>query len=210
MTYPHESIKDANADTVSPSAPSEKVDSQITQEKSPQLQKLPVKENDDDDDEVEEEEESHEVVVLVYDLSHGLAAQFAPQILGINLDAIYHTSVMVYGKEYFINQGIQINPNPGFTKYGTPIEVIEKGNTFISEDIFNEFLDDLRNHDDGKYHAHKYDLFDNNCNHFTDVLLDFLVGSNLDKRILHLPQQVLNTPNGQLLRQLIGNGNELM
>ncbi|KAK6462030.1 PPPDE putative peptidase domain-containing protein [Scheffersomyces coipomensis] len=159
------------------------------------------------EDEIDQE---FDVTVLVYDLSGGMAAQYSPMLLGIRLEAIYHTSVVVYGKEYFINQGIQINPNPGNTKYGMPMEILDKGKTFITEDIFNEFLDDLRNHDENKYHAMNYDLFNNNCNHFTDVLLDFLVGSNLDKRILNLPDQVLNTPNGQLLRQMIGNGNELV
>ncbi|KAK6455986.1 PPPDE putative peptidase domain-containing protein [Scheffersomyces xylosifermentans] len=154
----------------------------------------------------EQEEPSYDVKVYVYDLSHGMAAAYAPMILGINLDAIYHTSVVIYNKEHYIDQGIRVNTPPGFTKYGTPIEVIDMGKTYIDEEIFQEFLDELRHHEKGKYHAINYDLFDNNCNHFTDVVLDFLVGKNLEDRILKLPQQVLNTPNGQMLRQLIGNG----
>ena len=106
----------------------------------------------------------------------------------------------------YIDQGIKVNSPPGYTKYGTPIEIIDMGDTFINEEIFQEFLDELRNHDKLKYHAINYDLFDNNCNHFTDVLLDFLVGKNLDDRILKLPQQVLGTPSGQMLRQMIGAG----
>lgn len=123
--------------------------------------------------------------------------------LGIQLDAIYHTSVVVRGKEYYIDQGIKVCDRPGTTKYGTPREILKVGETFIPQEIFDEFLDDLRNHEDKKYHALLYDLFDNNCNHFTDVVIEFLAGSNLEERILGLPQQVLNTPNGQMLKAIL-------
>lgn len=149
------------------------------------------------------EEEESPVKVNVYDLSGGLAALYSPMILGSSIEAIYHTLVVVYGKEYYIDQGIKSHPTPGQTKYGVPKEVLEMGNTFIPEEVFDEFLEDLRNHDQGKYTSLGYDLFDNNCNHFTDVVLDFLVGKNLEDRILKLPQQVLATPNGQMLRQML-------
>lgn len=151
-------------------------------------------------------DEEYKVKVYVYDLSHGLAAMYSPMLLGTTIEAIYHTSIVIYNKEYYIDQGIKCCETPGTTKYGLPREVIDMGSTFVGPDIFNEFIQDLNDHDQQKYHASKYDLFDNNCNHFTDVVVDFLVGKNLDSRILHLPQQVLNTPNGQLLRQMIGNG----
>lgn len=151
-------------------------------------------------------EESFPVKVYVYDLSHGMAALYSPMILGTKIDAIYHTSVVVYGNEYYIDQGIKHTPQPGTTKYGLPKEVLDLGETFVDKEIFTEFLEELHNHDEQKYHAQSYDLFDNNCNHFTDVLIDFLVGKNLEDRILKLPQQVLDTPNGVMLRQMIGGG----
>ncbi|KAK7686782.1 hypothetical protein QCA50_009853 [Cerrena zonata] len=150
-------------------------------------------------------EESFSVKVYVYDLSHGMAAVYSPMILGSRIDAIYHTSVVVYGKEHYIDQGIKSWPEPGTTKYGTPKEVIDMGHTYVTEDILDDFLDELKNHEEMKYSAIKYDLFDNNCNHFTDVLLEFLVGKNLEDRILKLPQQVLSSPNGEMLKQLLGN-----
>lgn len=148
-------------------------------------------------------EDSSPVQVYVYDLSHGLAAAYSPMFLGIQLDAIYHTSVVVRGKEYYIDQGIKVCDRPGTTKYGTPREKLNVGETYIPQEIFEEFLDDLRNHEDQKYHALRYDLFDNNCNHFTDVVIEFLAGCNLEHRILGLPQQVLNTPNGQMLKAIL-------
>ncbi|CAH2351440.1 hypothetical protein CLIB1423_03S06348 [[Candida] railenensis] len=149
-----------------------------------------------------EDEEAFPVKVYVYDISRGLAAVYAPMVLGIQLDAIYHTSVVVYGKEYYIDQGIKTTTSPGTTKYGVPREVIDLGETYVTEDIFNEFMGELNQ--EFKYTALAYDLFDNNCNHFTDKVGEFLSGKNLEDRILKLPQQVLATPNGQFLRQMLG------
>lgn len=143
------------------------------------------------------------VQVYVYDLSNGLAAAYSPVLLGTQIDAIYHTSVVFNNKEYYIDQGIKVCDRPGSTKYGTPREILNMGETYIPQEVLDDFLDDLRNHEEQKYHALRYDLFDNNCNHFTDVLLDFLVGKNLEDRILSLPQKVLNTPNGQMLKTLL-------
>ncbi|CAN3353227.1 hypothetical protein DICA3_E05204 [Diutina catenulata] len=141
------------------------------------------------------------VKVYVYDLSHGMARTYAPMLLGISLDAIYHTSVVAFGKEYYIDQGVKRSA-PGTTKYGLPVEVLDMGESEIPEEIFDEYLADQNSA--GKYHPHTYDLFDNNCNHFTDETLQLLVGKNLEDRILNLPQQVLNTPAGQTLRQMLG------
>ncbi|ODV81326.1 DUF862-domain-containing protein [Suhomyces tanzawaensis NRRL Y-17324] len=151
------------------------------------------------------EDPAYAVKVYVYDLSHGLAAVYSPMVLGTTIEAIYHTSVVVYNKEHYINAGIQVSP-PGTTKYGLPIEVIDMGDTFIGPEIFDEFLEELRNHDHNKYHASNYDIFDNNCNHFSNTVVEFLVGRSLDDRIVTLPQKVLATPNGQMLRQMLGNG----
>lgn len=151
-------------------------------------------------------DEEFPVKVYVYDLSHGLASMYSPMILGTKIDAIYHTSTVIYNQEFYIDQGIKVCAKPGTTKYGTPMEILDLGSTLIDQDTFNDFIQELKDHDSGKYTASAYDLFDNNCNHFTDVLVEFLVGKNLEDRILKLPQQVLANPNGQLLRQMLGGG----
>ena len=144
------------------------------------------------------------VQVYVYDLSQGLARVYSPMLLGILIDAIYHTSVVIRIKEYYLDQGIKVNSPPGHTKYGTPLEVLEIGTTGVDDELLNDFINELKNHDEMKYHAVNYNLFTNNCNHFTDVVIDFLCGKNLEDRILKLPDTVLNTPNGQLLQQMLG------
>ena len=51
---------------------------------------------------------SEQIVQLaVYDLSHGMAKQYLSGLLGISVEAIYHTGVRVYGYEYFYSDGIQ-------------------------------------------------------------------------------------------------------
>ena len=144
------------------------------------------------------------VQVYVYDLSQGLARVYSPMLLGILIDSIYHTSVVIRNKEYYLDQGIKVNSPPGHTKYGTPIEVLEIGTTGVDDELLNDFINELKNHDEMKYHAVNYNLFTNNFNHFTDVVIDFLCGKNLEDRILKLPDTVLNTPNGQLLQQMLG------
>lgn len=47
------------------------------------------------------------VELAVYDLSHGMAKKFLSGFLGVEVEAIYHTGVRVYGYEYFFSDGIQ-------------------------------------------------------------------------------------------------------
>ena len=52
--------------------------------------------------------ERNPVKVLVYDLSQGLAKQMSLMLIGKQIDAIYHTSILVHGEEYFYSgEGIQ-------------------------------------------------------------------------------------------------------
>jgi hypothetical protein len=62
------------------------------------------------------------VELYIYDLSNGMARQFAP-LFGINfeIEGIWHTSLVVHGSEWFFgSQGIQIC-SPGGTSMGPPL-----------------------------------------------------------------------------------------
>ncbi|RXW24882.1 hypothetical protein EST38_g925 [Candolleomyces aberdarensis] len=48
------------------------------------------------------------VELYVYDLSGGMAKQLSRQLVGRQIDGIWHTSVVVFGKEIFYGQGIFI------------------------------------------------------------------------------------------------------
>ncbi|KAF2838147.1 thioredoxin [Patellaria atrata CBS 101060] len=136
-----------------------------------------------------------DVQLYVYDLSRGLARQLSMQFLGIQIDAVYHTSIVFGGVEYFFGAGVQ-TCYPGTTHHGKPVEIIPLGQTVLPIDVILEYLESLKT----IYTAESYDLFMHNCNNFTNDFTMFLVGKGIPERITSLPQTVLNTPFGQMLR----------
>lgn len=48
----------------------------------------------------------HKVTLHIYDLSQGMAKVFSPMYLGKQINGIWHTGVVVYGKEYYFGGGI--------------------------------------------------------------------------------------------------------
>ena len=52
-------------------------------------------------------ETKNKVTLLLYDISNGMAKQFSPMMVGKMIEAIYHSSIVVYGVEYFFGGGIQ-------------------------------------------------------------------------------------------------------
>ncbi|KAI0821985.1 DUF862-domain-containing protein [Trametes gibbosa] len=139
-----------------------------------------------------------EVQLYVYDLSNGLAKQLSRQLTGRQIDGIWHTSVVVFGKETFYGQGIDIT-KPGMSHHGQPLQVVDMGETAIDEDTFNEFLEEMRQH----YTADKYHLLDFNCNSFTNDCVGFLTGGSIPTWIKDLPSDFLSTPFGAALRPTI-------
>ena len=59
--------------------------------------------------------------------------------LGKQIDAIYHTGLIAYGKEYYFGGGI-CQGVPGQTPYGNPSKREELGNTEITQETFEEYL----------------------------------------------------------------------
>ena len=73
---------------------------------------------------------SEKVVLALYDITQGMAKQMSMMFIGQQVDAIYHSSLIVYGKEYYFGGGICWD-SPEQTPYGKPIEKIEMGATEI-------------------------------------------------------------------------------
>lgn len=84
-----------------------------------------------------------DVHLLVYDLSRGLARQMSMGILGFQLDAIYHTSIQLNGREYVYDGGI-IAIAPGSSHLGQPMQRLHLGSTSLPMDVIEEYLDSLR------------------------------------------------------------------
>ncbi|KAF5324515.1 hypothetical protein D9611_004484 [Ephemerocybe angulata] len=138
------------------------------------------------------------VQLYVYDLSNGMAKQLSMQLTGRQIDGIWHTSVVVFGKEVFYGQGISIT-QPGRSHHGAPLEIIPMGETALDEDTFQEYLAEMRDH----YTADKYHLLEFNCNSFTNDCVGFLTGGTIPSHISDLPTDFLSTPFGAALRPTI-------
>ncbi|KAF6238375.1 hypothetical protein HO173_003655 [Letharia columbiana] len=141
-----------------------------------------------------------DVELYVYDLSKGLARQMSGQLLGIQIAAVYHTALVFGGIEYFFGAGVQTS-YPGRTHHGKPMEVIPMGATQLPLEVILEYLESLK----AIYTMESYDLFLHNCNNFTNDFAMFLIGKGIPDHITSLPQTVLNTPFGQMLKPQLDN-----
>ncbi|KAB5575956.1 PUL domain-containing protein [Coniochaeta sp. 2T2.1] len=135
-----------------------------------------------------------DVHLLVYDLSGGLARRMSRDLLGFHLDAIYHTSIKLNGREY-VYDGNVVSIIPGTSHLGRPLQEMHLGKTQLPMDVVEEYLDSLRE----IYTNQAYDLFAHNCNNFSNDLATFLLGKGIPDNILHMPQAVLDSPMGRML-----------
>lgn len=136
-----------------------------------------------------------DVELYVYDLSGGMARQYSQALTGVQIDAIYHTAIVLNRVEYFFGQGIH-RKIPGSTHHGRPMRVIKLGRTDLPMDVIEEYIQSL----ESIYTPESYDLFLHNCNNFTQDLSVFLVGKSIPTEISSLPETFLRTPIGQMLR----------
>lgn len=84
-----------------------------------------------------------EVQLYIYDLSKGLARTASSSLLGIQIDAIYHTSIVLGNVEYVYDGGIK-RVSPGRTHLGPPMEIKPLGTTSLPMDVIEEYLESLR------------------------------------------------------------------
>lgn len=84
-----------------------------------------------------------DVHLLVYDLSRGLAARLSKDLLGFQLDAIYHTSIKLNGREYVYDGNI-VSIVPGTSHLGRPLQELPLGQTRLPMSVIEEYLDSLR------------------------------------------------------------------
>ncbi|CAK3800549.1 Desumoylating isopeptidase 1 [Lecanosticta acicola] len=139
-----------------------------------------------------------DVQLYVYDLTRGMAKAISQQLLGIHIEAVYHTSLVFGDIEYFFGAGVQ-TCYPGTTHHGQPMEIIPLGTTHLPMETIMEYLESLKE----VYTPESYDLFAHNCNNFTNDFAMFLVGRGIPGHITSLPQKVLDTPFGQMLKPQI-------
>ncbi|GJQ72124.1 hypothetical protein Trydic_g3219 [Trypoxylus dichotomus] len=146
------------------------------------------------------------VELYIYDLSRGMAASISPMLIGKRIDGIWHTSIVVYEREYFFGSGGVESCTPfslhcisaefispisnGSTALGSPLEVILLGHTQVPYSVFFDYLNGLS---ESTYAGHNYKLLTHNCNVFSNDIAQFLCGASIPKHILDLPNEILQT-----------------
>ncbi|KAH8177340.1 PUL domain-containing protein [Sarocladium implicatum] len=142
-----------------------------------------------------------DVHLLIYDLSRGLAKQMSMGFLGFQLDAIYHTSIQLQGREYVYDGGI-VAIAPGSSHLGQPMQKLHLGTTNLPMDVVQDYLDSVRS----IFTVEAYDLFRHNCNNFTDSFSNFLLGKGIPAHIRDMPQAVMDSPMGRMLLPQLTQG----
>jgi len=138
------------------------------------------------------------VTLHVYDLSQGMASQMSPALLGKQIGGIWHTGIVVFGREYYFGGGICVDA-PGTTPYGSPLKEHVIGSTSKSSEEFLAFLRSVSS----RFTMGTYNLFEHNCNNFSDECSRFLTGKGIPDYIINLPSEVLSTSMGQMIRPMI-------
>ncbi|XP_072378155.1 uncharacterized protein [Diabrotica undecimpunctata] len=86
---------------------------------------------------------TNKVELYIYDLSQGMAAIISPTIIGKKIDGIWHTSIVIYNREYFFgSRGVE-SCNPGTTAVGRPLRVEVLGETQVPYTVFIDYLKGL-------------------------------------------------------------------
>jgi hypothetical protein len=148
-----------------------------------------------------------DVELYIYDLSQGFAAMMSEPLLGFKLEAIYHTAIVVYGKEYYYGGGLSGSgitelDRPGTTQLGQPMRKMKLGKTEIDQEMFEMWLGEMGS---SQFRANLYQLFKHNCNNFSDECAQFLVSKSIPREITSMPDAVLNSPFGKMLEAQLSN-----
>ncbi|KAJ1952937.1 hypothetical protein EC988_003284 [Linderina pennispora] len=138
------------------------------------------------------------VKLYLYDLSQGMARQLSVAMTGRYFEAIWHSSVVVYGREYYFGQGIMTS-TPGATMHGQPVEIVDVGTTFLPADVVEDYVSGMRQ----EFSADKYHLLKFNCNTFSDSLIKGLTGGSVPDKVKNLPDDFLETALGRQLLPML-------
>jgi hypothetical protein len=154
-------------------------------------------------------QETYDVQLAIYDLSRGMARNLSAQFLGqqFAIDAIPHTGIVVYGREYFFGGGIQ-SEVPSLFRQSTgmfPIETQSLGRTTVNKAQFEHWCRSV--HQNGQYSADAYDLLSRNCNNFSHdaALTGLRLSRGVPEWVLDVPRRFLSSPMGQMIRPMLEN-----
>lgn len=136
------------------------------------------------------------VSLHLYDLSKGYAQSVIP-----NLEGVWHTGVVVFGREYFYN-GRPAFDRPGAGDFGEVKKTIDLGWTLFKQDELHAFIHEKLA---PRYVIECYDTLHHNCCNFSDEVLMFLLGTHLQDDVLYQQNRLLDIPGVRLLWPVIRN-----
>ena len=142
----------------------------------------------------------YKVELWLYDLSKGVSRAISELVLFKHFEGIWHSSIVVYGKEHYIAGDIVVD-EPGRSQYGKAKNKIVLGYTDIPEVVFHQFIAQIVD----EHTDQNYDLFKNNCNHFSDKCSLFLLEKNIPSYVIDLPSDIMKTPTGKVIGHLVKN-----
>jgi len=139
------------------------------------------------------------VQLYQYDLSKGAAKWLSPLLMGKQLEGLWHTSVVVHGKEYWFGGGL-FESDPGETLWGKPDKILDAGATMRTQiDLVNHLARTLSH----KFNKESYDILTHNCNHFADAAFMFLLNCHIPQEVLLQPKLVMDTWTMQMARPVL-------
>ncbi|CAG9785896.1 unnamed protein product [Diatraea saccharalis] len=147
-------------------------------------------------------EDGVQVELYIYDLTNGFASILSPAILGRQVEGVWHTSVVVYEREFFYGGGGVTSCSPGGTQLGPPHQVEHLGTTFVPFQVFVDYMQGLAT---TTYTPAAYRLLEHNCNHFSEEVAQFLCGAHVPKHIVQQPDTLLTAPQRHALQALLDN-----
>eukprot|EP01139_Manchomonas_bermudensis_P002899 Amastigsp_a6512_12.p2 type:complete len:191 gc:universal Amastigsp_a6512_12:55-627(+) len=135
------------------------------------------------------------VDLYCYDLSGGLAATLSQFFAGPQIEAIWHTGVVVHGYEFYYGSGGGIaRARAGKTHHGEPLRIHRLGNTGATLEQIEVFLATLTK----EFSGSNYDLLKHNCTHFSERLSKFLTGRSIPDYILNQAKLINKKLSGGL------------
>ena len=118
------------------------------------------------------------------------------------IDAVWHTSIVVHGREYYFGQGVSSAP-PGGTHFGRPLRTLPLGTTSVDAESAAAWVATVN---EGEFCAASYSLLTHNCNHFSNAFAEFLTNAPhpVPADVVNQGALILNTPFGAALAPALG------
>ena len=137
-----------------------------------------------------------------------MAAPLAGLLDGKSVEMVPHTGVRVFGREIVYAGGVLSQPiatvEAGMGRKPNTIERL--GTTTKTEAEVQQFLRSISS----QWTAQNYDLWEHNCNNFSERVAQFLTGSSIPRWILDFPREMRSTPLGQMLAPMLGTSQDAL